>query len=176
MAGSLRSSVKMLPKCQILEASFSHCFSAMSECAERENCFDEHADGAESLVRCLAKCSQLEDLDFRGCIKIPGAAWAAWRDSEMPKLKKASFEHCFEENGDGAESLLRCLAKSSDLRDLRFSVRYSNRISYKLGSKIPGAAWQVGKAWPWPLITDTTGIPDAVLARARLPKALVGQC
>merc|ERR1711920_340940 len=38
-------------------------------------CFNEHGDGAEDLITALISSSELEELDFFCCSKVPDSAW-----------------------------------------------------------------------------------------------------
>ncbi|CAK9037672.1 unnamed protein product [Durusdinium trenchii] len=123
-------------------------------------CFYERtkgAEGAKHLLKALAQSAALEDLGLSYCDQIPSVAWEVLQTTNWSKLKKASFEQCFDDNTKGAEGakhLLKALAQSAALEELDLTDC----------SQIPSDAWGVLQTHPglWPCLRKSFGIPEQV--------------
>eukprot|EP00438_Fugacium_kawagutii_P002525 Skav234522 [mRNA] locus=scaffold2407:105107:112478:- [translate_table: standard] len=125
--------------------------------ADFNQCFWDHGDGAEDLLQVLARSQSLEVLNFKECNRIPGTAWAKLRGAQWPKLRKATFQWCFEDHGDGAEDLLQVLARSQTLEELDF----------RNCGRVPARTWQQLPDGCWPKLNECNGIPADLLQRLR---------
>ena len=61
---------------------------------------DSDKDAVE-LMTGLSLSHELQVVEFRGCSKIPAAAWQQLRGAKWPRLKKANFYECLARERNG---------------------------------------------------------------------------
>ncbi|CAK9018047.1 unnamed protein product [Durusdinium trenchii] len=116
--------------------------------ANFESCFDAESKGvggATTLLRVLAGCAELKELNLFFCSAIPAAAWKKLKVARWPKLEKANFAGCFNSDSEAAEvaDILLCvLAKCAELKELNLSSCFM----------IPAAAWKKLDIASWPIL------------------------
>ncbi|CAE7765797.1 unnamed protein product [Symbiodinium sp. CCMP2592] len=119
---------------QLRKASFRGCF--------RDN--SKGAEGAGGLLSALSRCQHLQDLDMRGCVGIPAAAWQQLvADAKWPKLACVNLDWCFGSESKGIEAaagLLAFLGRCPELKELSFYD--CNQIWAAAWQQLEKATWQ----------------------------------